>query len=58
MNNFGSVWLDENVDAQKFAALIGALNLTPPVLIKPNWGTVECYSEADILDWTLAAIPG
>jgi uncharacterized protein (DUF362 family) len=45
-------------DAAKFGALIGALYLKPPVLIKPNWGTVECFSEADILDWTLAAIPG
>ena len=38
--------------------MIESLDLTPPVLIKPNWGTVECYTEAQILDWTLAAIPG
>lgn len=58
MQTFGNVSIDSAVTAEKFAALIGALNLTPPVLIKPNWGTVECYSEAQVLDWTLAAIPG
>lgn len=58
MRKFGRVIVETDVNPEKFAALIGALNLTPPVLIKPNWGTVECYSEADILDWTLAAIPG
>jgi uncharacterized protein (DUF362 family) len=58
MNKFGRVFVEADVNAEKFAALIGALNLKAPVLIKPNWGTVECYTEADILDWTLAAIPG
>jgi uncharacterized protein (DUF362 family) len=58
MANCGDVRIETDVDAGKFAAMIEALNLTPPVLIKPNWGTVECYTEADILDWTLAAIPG
>jgi uncharacterized protein (DUF362 family) len=58
MTNDAKVRFDLAVDAEKFGALISALNLKPPVLIKPNWGTVECYSEADILDWTLAAIPG
>jgi hypothetical protein len=54
----GKVSVEYNVNAETFAALIGTLNLTPPVVIKPNWGTVECFNEADILDWTLAAIPG
>ncbi len=58
MNTYGKVFVESKLDAEKFAALIGALHLDPPVLIKPNWGTVECYSEAQILDWTLAAIPG
>lgn len=58
MQGYGNVNVESGTNAEKFAALIGALNLKPPVLIKPNWGTVECYSEADILDWTLAAIPG
>lgn len=58
MQRYGKVIVETGVDAGKFASLVAALNLTPPVLIKPNWGTVECFTEADILDWTLAAIPG
>jgi uncharacterized protein (DUF362 family) len=58
MQNHTKVCVEQDVNAATFAALIGALNLKPPVLIKPNWGTVECFNEADILDWTLAAIPG
>ncbi len=58
MTIYGNVHVELSAGAEAFAALIGALDLRPPVLIKPNWGTVECYSEADILDWTLAAIPG
>jgi uncharacterized protein (DUF362 family) len=58
MPNCGKVNFEPAVDADTFAAMLDSLNLTPPVLIKPNWGTVECFTEADILDWTLAAIPG
>ncbi len=58
MKTYGKVLVETALNAKSFAALIGALNLQPPVLIKPNWGTVECYSEAEVLDWTLAAIPG
>lgn len=54
----GKVNLVENGSKESFAELIHALNLKSPVVIKPNWGTVECYTEADILDWTLSAIPG
>lgn len=58
MKRYGKVSLETQVTAESFSALIIALNLKPPVLIKPNWGTVECFTEAQILDWTLAAIPG
>ncbi len=58
MFTYDTIHVEPAAGAETFAALIGALNLRPPVLIKPNWGTVECYTEADILDWTLAAIPG
>jgi uncharacterized protein (DUF362 family) len=58
MATIGTVIVESSLDEEKFTAMIGALNLEPPVLIKPNWGTVECYTEADILDWTLSAIPG
>ena len=36
--------------------MIKGLNLKPPVVIKPNWGFSVIFTEADILDWTLAAI--
>jgi uncharacterized protein (DUF362 family) len=55
---YGPVYVETNPTAQSVAALIAALNLTPPVLIKPNWGTVESYTDTQILDWTLEAIPG
>ena len=58
MNHYGPVQVELNPTAASLGALIAALNLTPPVLIKPNWGTVECYTDTQILDWTLAAIPG
>lgn len=47
-----------NPTPDSIATLIAGLNLKAPVLIKPNWGTVECYSSTQILDWVLAAIPG
>lgn len=58
MRNYRNVWVEKDVDAAKFAALLDRLELKPPVVIKPNWGTVECYTEAEMLDWTLSAIPG
>ena len=38
--------------------LVRKLDLKPPVIIKPNWGTSICFTEADIIDWTLEAIDG
>ena len=58
MKSYGKVKLAPQASAESFAALIAALDLKPPVLIKPNWGTVECFTEAEILDWALSAIPG
>ncbi|MBE0699131.1 MAG: DUF362 domain-containing protein, partial [Anaerolineaceae bacterium] len=58
MEKHANVSIETALNEETFAALIGTLDLKSPVIIKPNWGTVECYSEADILDWTLAAIPG
>jgi uncharacterized protein (DUF362 family) len=55
---YGNVMVESGIDQGKFRALIEALDLKPPVLIKPNWGTVRCFTEAEVLDWTLSAIPG
>ena len=38
--------------------MIKGLDLKPPVVIKPNWGFSVIFTEANILDWTLAAIDG
>ncbi len=58
MKTYGSVFVETYLTSESCALLIEALHLKPPVLIKPNWGTSECYTEGEILDWVLAAIPG
>jgi uncharacterized protein (DUF362 family) len=53
---FGRVSFRDGVDRELFIEMIKTLNLTPPVIIKPNWGFSVIFTEADILDWTLTAI--
>ncbi len=55
---FGEVIVQRNVDSTKFAGVIAELNLSPPVIIKPNWGTVNNYTEAEIIDRVLSVIDG
>jgi uncharacterized protein (DUF362 family) len=55
---FGSVHLDTQVDREGFLELLGTLDLKPPVIVKPNWGTSNCFIEAQILDWVLTAVDG
>ena len=43
---------------ENYIELIRKLDLKPPVIIKPNWGTSVCFTEAEIIDWTLEAIDG
>ena len=43
---------------EDYIELVRGLDLKPPVIIKPNWGTSVCFTEAEILDWTLEAIDG
>jgi uncharacterized protein (DUF362 family) len=43
---------------EDYIDLIRKLGLKPPVIIKPNWGTSVCFTEAEIIDWTLEAIDG
>jgi uncharacterized protein (DUF362 family) len=54
----GRVSFQDGVDEESFISMIKGLNLKPPVVIKPNWGFSVIFTEADILDWTLAAIDG
>ncbi len=52
------VTVSENTDKRTYQELLKTLDLKPPVVIKPNWGSSICYTEAEILDWTLEAING
>lgn len=53
---FGRVSFRDGIHRESFIEMIKGLNLKPPVVIKPNWGFSVIFTEADILDWTLAAI--
>ena len=55
---FGRVSFRDGVCRESFIEMIKSLDLRPPVVIKPNWGFSVIFTEADILDWTLAAIDG
>ncbi len=55
---FGRVSFQDGIHEDSFIAMIKKLDLKPPVIIKPNWGFSVIFTEADILDWTLAAIDG
>lgn len=52
----GSVTVEESVTEESFIAMIRELDLKPPVVIKPNWGTSVCFTEAEILNWVLTAV--
>jgi len=54
----GRVSFQDGVHEDSFISMIKGLDLRPPVVIKPNWGFSVIYTEAEILDWTLAAIDG
>ncbi len=58
LQKFGRVSFHDGVDRESFIQVIKELDLTPPVVIKPNWGFSVIYTEAAILDWTLSAING
>ena len=55
---FGRVSFRDGIHRDSFIEMIKDLDLKPPVVIKPNWGFSVIFTEAEILDWTLAAIDG
>ena len=55
---FGEVIVEQNVDPTDFVGIITELDLSPPVIVKPNWGTINNYTEAEILDGILSALDG
>jgi len=52
------ITISKKTDKQAYQELIQTLDLKSPVVIKPNWGSSICFTEARILDWTLEAING
>jgi uncharacterized protein (DUF362 family) len=57
-SKFGRVSFRDGIYRESFIEMIRNLGLTPPVIIKPNWGFSVIFTEADVLDWTLDAIDG
>ena len=55
---YGDVILERSKDPTIFADVVKELRLKPPVIIKPNWGTINNYTEAQVLDHVLSAING
>ena len=54
----GRVYLEQGQDPSIFKKVVSKLELRPPVVIKPNWGTINNFTEAAVLDGVLGAIPG
>ncbi len=55
MLKVGNVLVEESANRESFIEVIRELKLKPPVIVKPNWGFSVCFTEAEILDWTLEA---
>jgi len=50
--------LEQSRDPSIFSDVVKELRLKPPVVIKPNWGTINNYTEAQVIDAVLSAING
>jgi uncharacterized protein (DUF362 family) len=55
---FGKVILEQSLDPSIYERVVSELHLRPPVVIKPNWGTINNFTEATVLDGVLSAING
>ena len=55
---FGEVIVDKITSREEYIELLKHLDLKTPLLIKPNWGMSICFTEAEVLDWTLEAVNG
>ena len=53
---FGDVLVEKPADEEAFMSVIEGLDLRPPVIVKPNWGTSSCFTEAEIIDWVLESV--
>ncbi len=48
----------EGATEETYKDALRGLRMKAPVIVKPNWGCSSCFTEAEILDWTLSAIDG
>lgn len=55
---FGKVILEQSQDPLIYREVLSELKLKPPVVIKPNWGTINNFTEAAVLDGVLSAVNG
>jgi len=55
---FGNVILEQSQDPSIYEEVVSKLNIKPPVIIKPNWGTINNFTEAAVLDGVLSAVGG
>jgi uncharacterized protein (DUF362 family) len=55
---FGTVILEQSWDPSIYEKVVSEMHLRPPVIIKPNWGTINNFTEAIVLDGVLSAIKG
>jgi len=55
---FGEIAVEQSSDPSIYAKVISQLKLKPPVIIKPNWGMINNYTEAEVIDGVLSAING
>jgi len=55
---YGEVIVEQSSDPGIFTKIVKELHLKPPVIIKPNWGTINNYTEAQVIDHVLSAING
>lgn len=56
LTKFGRVTFRDGIHKDSFIEMVKDLDITSPVIIKPNWGFSVVYTEAEILDWALTAI--
>ena len=55
---FGKVILEQSHEPSIYSDVVSKLKLKPPVIIKPNWGTINNFTEAAVLDGVLSAVGG
>jgi hypothetical protein len=53
LKQIGELVFSRETNRNTFLEMLEVLDLSQPLLIKPNWGTSICFTEAKIVDWTL-----